>query len=279
VSTLILWDGDCGFCRRAVQWALDHDRSGGLEATPWQAAPSPPMNDALAEACLTAVHVITDDGRTLRAGRASLHVLRLCGYRLTSATLSLPPLVWCVEAGYWLVARNRMLFSRVLFRAFPWVLVFFGVLAGCRPASVAPQPPAGASERAAVVEEELVALFDDAFDVVGVEAGSEDVVCWAVHLQPPAPQLIRTRFQADLRATRVVEQPRRTAILADVGQPGWSVDSGEDAWDRAALLRDGTYSPGDAVQVAGAALFTDLQPGWRFRIFDRSDAADLGPCL
>jgi hypothetical protein len=30
--------------------------------------------------------------------------------------LALPPLVWVVEVGYWLVARNRGLASRVLFR-------------------------------------------------------------------------------------------------------------------------------------------------------------------
>ncbi len=116
MAVTILWDGDCGFCRRAVQWALKRDRSGRLEAVPWQQAPSPPMDEVLSRACARAVHVVREDGSRLRAGRACLFVLDLCGFRATAALLGLPPLVWGVEAGYWLVARNRLLFSRLLFR-------------------------------------------------------------------------------------------------------------------------------------------------------------------
>ncbi len=112
----LLWDGQCGFCRRAVDWALKRDRVGLLVALPYQQATGPPMDEDLAAACSRAVHLRHPDGRLERAGRACLTVLEVVGYRRTARWLRLPPLVWAVELGYWLVARNRMLFSRWVFR-------------------------------------------------------------------------------------------------------------------------------------------------------------------
>ena len=83
---------------------------------PYQRAPRPPMSDALAARCARAVHVLTPAGELLRAGRASLYVLGRIGWRSTAAIASRWPLIWLVEAGYWLVARNRPLFARLLFR-------------------------------------------------------------------------------------------------------------------------------------------------------------------
>ena len=113
---LLLWDGDCGFCRRSVQWAERRDTGHAFQAVPYQQAPSPPMTPELRAACSRAVHLITPEGTVLRAGRACLWVLERTGYAGLSRVLSLPPLVWAVELGYWLVARNRQLASRVMFR-------------------------------------------------------------------------------------------------------------------------------------------------------------------
>ena len=113
---LLLWDGDCGFCRRSVEWVQRRDTGGAIRAVPYQEAPSPPMTPELRAACGRAVHLVLPDGRVLRAGRACLEVLREIGFPFWAALLSVPPLVWAVELGYWLVARNRMLASRFLFR-------------------------------------------------------------------------------------------------------------------------------------------------------------------
>jgi len=113
---LLLWDGACGFCRRAVEWVQSRDTQRAILAMPYQEVPSPPMTPALRAACARAVHVITPDGQVLRAGRAVLDVLRRLGFPFWARLLSIPPLVWAVEVGYWLVARNRMLASRFLFR-------------------------------------------------------------------------------------------------------------------------------------------------------------------
>ncbi|MBI3304552.1 MAG: hypothetical protein HYZ72_21015 [Deltaproteobacteria bacterium] len=87
-----------------------------MRAVPYQEAPRPPMTDALARCCARAVHVMTPAGEILSAGRASLCVLGLMGYPRLARVLAVPPLVWLVELGYWIVARNRRFFGRFLFR-------------------------------------------------------------------------------------------------------------------------------------------------------------------
>ena len=113
---LLLWDGECGFCRRSVEWAERRDTQHAFQAIPYQQAPSPPMTPDLRRACARAVHLLTADGELLRAGRACLWVLQRIGYPVLARVLAVPPLVWAVELGYWLVARNRGLASRLLFR-------------------------------------------------------------------------------------------------------------------------------------------------------------------
>jgi predicted DCC family thiol-disulfide oxidoreductase YuxK len=112
----IFWDGECGFCRRAVGWALARDHRHVLRAAPYQEAPSPPMTPAVREANRTAVHVYTADGRWLRGGRASLFVLEQIGWPRLARVARLPPLIWLVEAGYRLMADNRRFFSRLVWR-------------------------------------------------------------------------------------------------------------------------------------------------------------------
>lgn len=73
------------------------------------------MTDEMRAACAKAIHVVTPDGRVLRAGRAAMLVLRLIGWDKTGAILSWPPMVWGVELGYWIVANNRRFFARFLF--------------------------------------------------------------------------------------------------------------------------------------------------------------------
>ena len=112
----VFWDGECGFCRRSVAWAIRHDAHGRLRPSPYQRAPSPPMTPRLARACRNAVHVVAPDGQTLKAGRAALYVLRAIGWPGALITiLGLPPLVWLVEIGYRLVANNRPFLSNYLF--------------------------------------------------------------------------------------------------------------------------------------------------------------------
>jgi hypothetical protein len=66
------------------------------------------------------VLVLTRDGLELRAGRASLFVLEEIGWHPALARLlQRRPWIWLVELGYRLVARNRVLASRLLSRGSP----------------------------------------------------------------------------------------------------------------------------------------------------------------
>ena len=77
------------------------------------------MTPALRAACERAVHVLTADGRVLRAGRASLFIAEQVSYGTIARLLRLPPFVWLVEIGYQIVARNRPFFARFLFTREP----------------------------------------------------------------------------------------------------------------------------------------------------------------
>jgi predicted DCC family thiol-disulfide oxidoreductase YuxK len=103
-------------CRRFAAWGRAHDRAGRLRFVPYQEAATPPMSPELALACEKAMHVVRADGGLLRAGRATLFILHELGWRISARILGAPPLIWFFELGYWVVARNRHLFSRLMFR-------------------------------------------------------------------------------------------------------------------------------------------------------------------
>ena len=74
------------------------------------------MTPQLYEACKQAAHVVTSDGRIIKAGRAGMFVLEEIGYPYWLVRpFTWPPLVWITELGYWLVADHRMFFSKFLF--------------------------------------------------------------------------------------------------------------------------------------------------------------------
>lgn len=110
---LVLWDGDCGVCGRAIQWLEARDRRRRFDTMPYQQCPSPPMTPELRDACSRALHVISVEGEVLRAGAACLFVLRVLGWRNAARVLSLPPLLVATELGYRLVAANRRHISRL----------------------------------------------------------------------------------------------------------------------------------------------------------------------
>lgn len=115
-SHLVIWDGDCGFCGRAVTWLQRNDRQHRFQFIKYQEAPSPPMTPELYRACGEAIHVIDQEGSIRRGGRAMLFILEQEGWGPIARFFSLPPLIWLVEMVYRLVAANRSLFSRFFFR-------------------------------------------------------------------------------------------------------------------------------------------------------------------
>ena len=111
---LLLWDGDCGFCHRAVAFAL---RAGGPEplALPYQQALDWLPEHARARAARE-VLLRAPDGRTWGGADAVIELLRLRGRPRLARVLAWPPLRTPLRGGYALVARHRGLASRILFR-------------------------------------------------------------------------------------------------------------------------------------------------------------------
>lgn len=94
----MIWDGQCGFCRRSAAFVERHDRRGRLRVV---------TSQSLGLGRLPALRVETAGGRRLEAGRACLFVLALIGHPRLAHILARAPFVWAVEAGYRLVARYR----------------------------------------------------------------------------------------------------------------------------------------------------------------------------
>ena len=111
----ILWDGECSFCRHIVAWVQREDIHRQFETLPYQMAPSPPMTPGLYMECEKAVHVVKADGHILRGGRACLFVLETLGWK-SPRFLAIPPLIWAVDLGYWIVASNRRFFGHIFAR-------------------------------------------------------------------------------------------------------------------------------------------------------------------
>ena len=70
------------------------------------------MTPTLRETCQKALHVIRSNGDILRGGAAFLHVRKRLGLRSPSKPL--------VDAAYWLVSRNRGIFTNLLYRGERW---------------------------------------------------------------------------------------------------------------------------------------------------------------
>lgn len=109
---LVLWDGECGFCRRSVHWLARHDRTGALRFQPNQDADISPD---LRAACQKAVHVIKADGTIIRGGEAMLFCGEFTRWHQLARIGQWPIFLPFVELGYKIIAANRMMVSKFLF--------------------------------------------------------------------------------------------------------------------------------------------------------------------
>ena len=107
--TLVLYDGECVFCRRSAGWILAHDARKRFNCVPFREAG---IDQALRARCERALHIVTPSGRVLDGGKAVLFIAQGLGYRRSARILARRPLFWMVEYGYRLVANNRGRISR-----------------------------------------------------------------------------------------------------------------------------------------------------------------------
>lgn len=113
---LMIFDGDCAFCRRCIEFARALDARHRFSFQPFESACHPLLTPQVRARCERAVHVITRRGQILSGGRACFFVLEeAAGNRFVKRLARLMrsfPLVIPVEIGYRIVASNRGFFSR-----------------------------------------------------------------------------------------------------------------------------------------------------------------------
>lgn len=110
---IILYDGECYFCREWATWLTLRDAATQkFRICPWQIVSGHPMTPLLRVQAQQAVQLITIDGEQLSGGRAVLFALRETAWHPSLIRLlELPPVVWAVDASYRIVAANRPRFD------------------------------------------------------------------------------------------------------------------------------------------------------------------------
>jgi predicted DCC family thiol-disulfide oxidoreductase YuxK len=110
----LIWDGECGLCSSSAHAIRRRDAERKLQICSYQNCPRPPMTDERLKRCSRELLLVTPEGQAVWGSRAVITALALTGssaWRL----LLWPPIVWLMMAGYWLVARNRGLLSKLFF--------------------------------------------------------------------------------------------------------------------------------------------------------------------
>lgn len=102
----LIFDGACGFCTRAVEWALARSREP-FAAVPYQAAPIDRYGLTIDQARASVWWI--EGNLQLDGHRAVAEVLRECGgaWPLVGRAITSPPISWAAAAGYRLVSRVR----------------------------------------------------------------------------------------------------------------------------------------------------------------------------
>jgi len=107
----LIYDGDCQFCRRQVDFLRRWDRRRRIEAVPFQTADlaSYGIERSAAE---EAMHLVAPTGSVWRGAAAARELLRLlrCG-RLLVWLFSIPGAMFAAERVYGWVARRRHRFG------------------------------------------------------------------------------------------------------------------------------------------------------------------------
>jgi predicted DCC family thiol-disulfide oxidoreductase YuxK len=112
----VFYDGDCGMCSRYAEGLKKADKTSVFHVIAYQDAPSPPMTDELRKRCERALHVSTANGTILGGANAVLFIKSKTGWGWFASLLRLPPIIWIAELLYKLVANNRYIFSKWLYR-------------------------------------------------------------------------------------------------------------------------------------------------------------------
>ncbi len=107
----LIFDGDCGFCRRQVRWIQRHDARGLIAPVPLQVADLDRYGVSRA-AAEEAMHLVAPSGTVWRGAAAARELLRLLpGIRHLVWVFHIPGVMFVAERVYRWVARRRHRFG------------------------------------------------------------------------------------------------------------------------------------------------------------------------
>lgn len=106
---VLIYDGQCPICMRAVRWVRKHMLPGTIELLACQDPRRPERFPEIPESqCLTAMQFILPDGRVLSGAEALPSILRrMRRWQWLARILELPPMCHTAPYVYRWVARNR----------------------------------------------------------------------------------------------------------------------------------------------------------------------------
>lgn len=110
---VLLYDGNCAFCRAWVERIRRWDRRNRIELRPASERSLLPDLPGLSDQAVdAAMHLVLPDGRVYRGGRAIPELLRrLPGGGIPSLLFRVPGVPWLAGLGYDWVARRRHRFG------------------------------------------------------------------------------------------------------------------------------------------------------------------------
>jgi predicted DCC family thiol-disulfide oxidoreductase YuxK len=114
----LLYDGQCPFCRREIEWLKRRNRAGRLVAEDISSQDFHAESYGLSQTEVMGVlHGILPDGRIVRRVEAIREAYRRVGLGWIAALLSWPVVGWLTDRAYGVFARNRIALGRLLGRS------------------------------------------------------------------------------------------------------------------------------------------------------------------
>lgn len=113
---VLIYDGECPLCRRAVEWVRERDPAGRFEFLPCQAEDRAARFASMPESkCLESVQLALPDGRVL-SGADTLPAIfeRLRGWSFLAGALRLPGIRHVSPRVYHWIATNRHQLSAIV---------------------------------------------------------------------------------------------------------------------------------------------------------------------
>lgn len=110
-SYLLLWDGQCDFCKRSVEW-LHKKAPDKFVPLPYQEQKSWLPPEIYAD-CNKQFYLRTPKGEYLAGGEAVIKLFEVIGWKPLSRFLKLPGLRQLTNLFYHIVARQRNFLSKI----------------------------------------------------------------------------------------------------------------------------------------------------------------------